>query len=243
MTEERFYSLQKEEYKQIYEHRKLWSGIIMDWLKLMIPIGGFLFAFFSYLSEINKVYNPCFYICVLPYLGWLLFVVPLFIWRIVARHIMRQITLLYPRLLQLEENLKWEIDTAYIYNNLSKNGLNELKTYLKSKGYSNNNDSDGLPERLNYAVYQNTCRGLNISVYKPLLHVWEKLGYNSVGSRGHIAQDIMVAIVSSATLLITICIALKYANCLIFTMILSLIFFTGIIVCTIKLVHRGCHWN
>lgn len=192
------------EYKQLQEQRKLWSELIMKWLGVIIGAGGVFFIFFSYITWIPKFhYNHSDLICFLPYLGWLLFVVPLYTWRIVARHISRQLTVLYPRLLGLEQILGWEIDTIYIFNNLSNRGWGELERQLT------NLNPNGRPERRNYLRYQRICQDINVDTHIPLLKVWMVLGYESVGSRGHAVQDIMVWIISVVTLVITSFLALQ----------------------------------
>jgi hypothetical protein len=167
-----------------------------------------------------------------------LFVVPLFTWRIVARHISRQITVMYPRLLELERELKWEVDTVYILNNLSRWGWQELSEILKHTPAP-----CGQPERRNYLQYKESCRNNGIDVYAPLLMVWNELGYESVGSRGHTVQDIMVAIVSVATLAISSFIAIQNYLCYPCVIIISSVLFIGVIIVLLNLIVPRCHWN
>lgn len=185
------------EYRQLHELRKLWSGFIMDWLKVMIPIGGALFGFFSWLSKASS-FEDISWVSLLPILGWLIFVVPMFTWRIVAHHLTRQITAMYPRILELEQRLGWTVHTIYYLNNLSPVGWRRLPAKVRT----GINDLGGRRERRNYRLYRQACQGIGVDPHGLLLHVWEQEGYESVGSRGHRVQDVAVGIVSIVALAI-----------------------------------------
>ena len=95
----------KDEYKLIQELRELWSQAIMDWLRLMVPIGAVLFGLFSYIGYLDEL-RKLSLVWLLPILGWGIFVTVLVTWRIVVCHIDKQIVGMYPRMLELEQGLK-----------------------------------------------------------------------------------------------------------------------------------------
>ncbi|OGO06804.1 MAG: hypothetical protein A2Y92_03180 [Chloroflexi bacterium RBG_13_57_8] len=68
------YNMALDEYKQIQELRKIWTGAIMDWMKVGIPVGGALFGFFSYLSSLDQIRESGFFW--LPLLGCFIFITP-----------------------------------------------------------------------------------------------------------------------------------------------------------------------
>lgn len=182
-----------DEYKQIQQTRGMWSGFIMDWLKVMVPIGGAFFGLFSYLGQVTVKYLPCSWL--LPLLGWLIFTTAILAWRIVVHHIIRQITAMYPRLLELEQRLGWTVHTIYYFNDLSNAGRKLVEERLRIQ-------IGGLTERRNYLQYRDECLRQGKDPYQLLLDVWNDQGYQSVGSRGHAPQDVAVGLISLVTLAI-----------------------------------------
>jgi hypothetical protein len=184
---------QFREYQQIQELRKMWSGYIMDWMRIGVPVGGVIFGLFSYLGQINN--NGYWF---LPILGWIIFVIPMIMWRIMAHHIDRNIVEMYPRMLELEGQLEWEIHATYCYNNLRKSRLRKsLEDILKHEGKFENS---GL-EHLNYRQYKEICGGRE-NAYKILLRVCDKYGHSSFTSRGHVPQDWAVVFIGLVTLIL-----------------------------------------
>ncbi len=221
------------EYNQIQQNRRLFSTLIMDWLRVMIPVGGGLFGLFSYFAQ-----GPFASLCgswLLPLLGWLFFAVPMFTWRIVVHHISRQITAMYPRILELKQRLGWSVDTVYYYNNLSAAGRQILDNYLA--GLPN------LPERQNYPLYRRACGQNRVDPHGLLLHVWEQQGYHSVGSRGHAPQDVAVYLVSIVALIIASMLAHTTDSYYAALYAISTLFFLGATCVFSMVIWHGRAWN
>jgi hypothetical protein len=178
------------EYEQIRNLRGLWSGAIMDWMKVGVPVGGALFGFFSFLS--TTTLDNWKYSWLLPILGWLIFVIPMILWRVVAHHIDQQIVEMYPRMLELEEKLGWVTHATYYYHNLSCKGKKLVKQKLGS-----------LPR--DYREYERTKKVGGS--YQQMLDIWDSLGLKSMGSRGHVPQDTAVGFTGIVTLAIACLIA------------------------------------
>lgn len=184
-----------DEYKHIQELRQTWSGFIMDWLKIMVPVGAAFDGLFSYLGVRNTV-DPN-YFCVFPVVGWLLFVIPLITWRVVVHYIDRQIVRLYPRMLELEQQMPpqieppmqppWHTHAAYYFNNLTSQSRSLLaKTLgLQTAGTLCHN----------YRQYLQLCRERKQQPHEMLLIIWDTYGYSSVISRGHRIQDLAVGFI------------------------------------------------
>lgn len=209
----------REEYNQIVQRRSLFSGLIMDWLKVMIPVGGGLFGFLSWLGYWLGQETSTSYFWLLPLLGWLFFATPMFAWRIVAHHISRQITVMYPRMLELERRLGWSVDTVYFYNNLSEDGRQIVLRCLPDLREHDR------PERRDYPRYEQLCRQMRLNPHDLLLRVWQNLGYQSVGSRGHAPQDMAVYVVSIVALAIGSILAWNLGVCPWALAIISGVFF------------------
>lgn len=169
----------RDEYNQIQQRRQLFSGFIMDWLRVMVPVGGGLFGFFSWLGQRLAQDTSQSYFWLLPLFGWLLFAIAMITWRAVVHHIDRQIVAMYPRMLELEQRRGWFVDTIYYYNNLSRHAGRVLMGFVQLQ--------DDQPERRNFRLYVNACRRSGQDPHDLLLRVWDQLGYRSVGSRGHAA--------------------------------------------------------
>ena len=227
------YEQARDEYQQIQQLRSSWSGFIMGWLGVMVPIGGALFGFFSYLGQTGKVPSlPWSWL--LPILGWLIFVILMFTWRIVVHHIDRQIVGMYPRMIELEQRLGWSVNTIYYYNNLSRAGRQILQRFLPHL--------DDLPERRNYLLYRQACERRGIDPHGLLLNAWEEEGYQSVGSRGHTVQDFAVFFVSIAALVIACFLARSPENCLLI-LVLGSIFAVAVIIIVCFLVLPRGPWH
>jgi len=184
------------EYKHVQELRQTWSGFIMDWLKIMVPVGAAFDGLFSYLGVRNTV-DPN-YFCVFPVVGWLLFVIPLITWRVVVHYIDRQIVGLYPRMLELEQQMPpqieppmpppWHTHAAYYFNNLTQ----QAKEFLLLKILALPKDR---AHALCYRQYRQICVEREENLHQLLLKVWDEYGYSSVISRGHKIQDLAVGFI------------------------------------------------
>ena len=188
------------EHQQIQDLRKMWSGFIMDWMKVGIPVGGALFGFFSYLP--SKVPNFSW----LPFLGWIIFVIPIITWRVMAHLIDRQIVEMYPRIIELEQQLEWDIHASYIYYNLRHKEPRKLLEDVIKKEVKVN---DFTIKEINYRQYQQKSGGRD-NAHKFLLKVWDKKGHQSVNSRGHTPQDWAVGLICMVTLAVAILLVFRF---------------------------------
>jgi hypothetical protein len=188
-----------DEHRQIQELRKLWSGFIMDWMRVGIPVGGAIFGFFSYLASLEQV-KEFGYSWLLPLLGWLIFIIPTIMWRIMAHHIDRQIVEMYPRMLELERQLGWKIHATYFYDNLR---VKKPKKFLEDTIKKELKVQDFELKHLSYRQYEEKSGGRE-NAYEFLLKVWDKYGHRSETSRGHIPQDWAVAIIAIFTFILAL---------------------------------------
>lgn len=212
-----------EEYQHIQELRKLWSGAIMDWVRVGIPVGGALFGFFSYLPYLQQIRDfHCSWL--LPLLGWLIFVIPMILWRVVAHHIDLQIVRMYPRMLELERELGWVTHATYYYNNLRRQARESLEDMLRIPR--------GILRNQNYQQYEQRCRGRRkpISLLLDAWNSYDNQGHRSVTSRGHIPQDVAVSFVGVGALVFASLLACNLINPTIFSLCVFLkVFFVSAI--------------
>lgn len=189
------------EHEHIQRLRDLWSRSIMGWLNAMVPLGGGLFGLFSYLGQGTSVSRS--YSWLLPILGWLIFATVMITWRIAVRSIDQQIVAVYPRILELEQQLGWGTHAIYFYNNLSTRGRAELQRIVRQCGTDLNIlrinlNVQGHRQRADYRQFAQAVTGWH-RPHDLLLEVWDRLGTRSVGDRGHGVQNIAVAIVYVVT--------------------------------------------
>ncbi len=178
----------KDEYKQIQELRKLWSQAIMDWMRIIVPLGTALFGFFSYIGYLDELRGRPF-VWVLPIVGWIIFVAVMVTWRVAVYHMDKQIVRMYPRMLELEQRLKWVTHVSYYYYNLHKRARRFLAQNLNMK------DID--PNKVSYRKYEAIKKDKD--PYSLLLEVWDKYQHKSVTSRGHGVQNgVVIAIIVAA---------------------------------------------
>jgi len=188
-----------DEYEHIQGLRKTWSELIMDWLRIMIPVGAAFDGLFSYFGKTNNLHHSW----VFPIVGWLLFVIPLITWRVVVHYIDRQIVDLYPRMLELEQQMPpqkelpmqppWHTHATYYFNNLTQQARHFLLEHAL-----------GLPRDealiINYQQYRDICNSRGRDPHGLLLNIWDNsLGRHSVISRGHKIQDVAVGIICIVT--------------------------------------------
>lgn len=184
------------EYQEIHRLRELWSKAIMGWVRIGLPVGAGLFGFFSYMATSNHQ----------PYLsmaGWVVFVTPMILWRVVVYcHIDRQIVGMYPRMLELEQKLKWETNSSYIYNNLSEQGKKSLAGKL--------NIVVAALEKMNFRQYAEAARkttSTDDAPYQLLLEVLSQFRRGAVSDRGHNLQNVAAIIIGIATLIFALFVA------------------------------------
>jgi hypothetical protein len=186
------------EHHQIQEIRKMWSGAIMDWMKVGIPVGGAIFGLFSYLSSLGQFKESC--SSWLPLLGWVIFIIPIVIWRFMAHHIDRNIVDMYPRILELEHKLQWDIHAPYVYYNLRNR---KPRKYLESIIKEKTKDQKSTLKDLSYKKYVEKSKDRD-NAYKSLLEVFDKYKDRSVTSRSHIPQDWAAGLICTISLAIAL---------------------------------------
>ncbi|MBA7564157.1 hypothetical protein ES708_05819 [subsurface metagenome] len=184
-----------DEYKHIQELRELWSQNIMTWTRLIIPVGGVLFGFFSYIGQLDTLRNIP-YIWLLPVIGGTIFITAIVTWRVVVHHIDKQIVRMYPRMLELEEKLNWATHTRYYYYNLHKRAKEYLADKLKI-GF-------GELKKLHYEGFEQEAQKIQETPHSLLLKVWDKYRHDSVTSRGHSIQDGAAGIVILVSIIATL---------------------------------------
>ena len=167
-----------DEFEQLQRLRELWSRSIETWGQIVIPLGAAIVAYFLTLAA-DHCWDPC-----LLFVGWVVLAFCLAFWRLNVRHIDRQIVGLYPAMLRLEQERRWETQTRYYFNNLrwesllflgQQLGLTEQDTRARLEG--------------NYEYFRIEARGHHHSL---LRWVWDTRGYESVGDRGHRWQNGLV---------------------------------------------------
>lgn len=181
------YDEYKDEYKQIQGLHELWSKAIMDWIRLMVPIGTVLFGFFSYIviAQLEN-FRHLSSVWLFPLFGWGIFATVLIVWRLIVCHMDKQIVRMYPRMLELEQRLNWATHARYYYNNLSRHAREYLAQRLEQA-------ID--PKKEDYRRYEEKAKEKGKDPYSLLLEVWDKYQYKSVTSRGHDIQNIAVIMV------------------------------------------------
>ena len=180
-----------DEYRHIQQLRELWSQGIMTWLRVMVPIGAGIFGLFAYIGQLGQIrtwpWAPLF-----PFFGWCIFAIFMITWRFVVHHIDRQIVGMYPRMIELEQHLRMATNTRYYFNNLSERGRAALANGLGIDVQELRRRDN---RRLNYRRYERMALGQGQDPYVLLLGVWDALGYDSVGDRGHRIQNTAVILV------------------------------------------------
>lgn len=180
-----------DEYEHIQDLRQTWSGFIMGWLGIMVPVAAAFDGLFSYIGKVSNFS----YSWVFPLLGWLIFVIPLITWRVVVHHIDQQIVGLYPRMLELEQQpqRQWHTQGIYYFNNLT----NQARHFLLEHILALPGDQARI---INYQQYRDICSSNGQDPRGLLLNIWDCfLGHQSVTSRGHLIQHVAVGIICVMT--------------------------------------------
>lgn len=183
-----------DEYEEIQKLRQLWSGAIMTWNQIMIPLCAAIIAFFvTQLPEFKKIGLGFQFLL----FGWILLTTIIIYYRLLVHHIDFNIVGMYPRMLELEKEKGMEIQADYYYRNLNNNS----KKYLAKIAKIEINQM----EKFKFRDFKEKIKEINHeeTAIDLLLKNWDKFGWNSVTGRGHGIQDIGLGI-SSIFLLILI---------------------------------------
>ncbi len=113
-----------DEYEQVQRMREMWSRSIMIWGQVLIPLGAAIIAFFVSIASAGGFDSSDFSFL---FVGWAVFSICMFYWRWIVYHINKQIVGLYPIMLRLEKEKKWDIHLRYYFANLS----NISRKYLR----------------------------------------------------------------------------------------------------------------
>ncbi len=174
-------SVSLEEYRYLQNLRESWARSITIWNQIFIPLGAGILAFF--LSQIKNFGNSYY---IFLFLGWGFFSLCLLYWRWVVHHIDKQIVNLYPRIIELEKELKIEIYTAYFYKNLSKRSIKYLSEKLKIPQSELRKKDFRYFKKISQPTFNH---------YDLIIEVWDTYFFKSVSSRGHLFQDILTIFV------------------------------------------------
>lgn len=181
----------KNEYKEIQRLRELWSNALIRWTQIFIPLSFavvsiFLTLFPTFINEGGKIR----YLVVLI-IGGLLLIFFLYFWRQNCHRLDKEIAALYPRLLELEQSLGFELQSSYFFNHLSYPAKNVLASLIGKNC-----------DELNEMDYRDFKESITNNPQEKLLEVWKKYKHNSVTSRGHDSHDNFAIILSIAYFLI-----------------------------------------
>jgi len=166
-----------DEYKEIQHLREIWTGSIRHWNQIFIPLSWAILALF--ITQFPKFKD---YELDLEYLiiGCIILSIFLIFWRMICHNIDEQIVNFYPRLLELEKNLDFEMQSSYFFNNLSNSAINFLAFKTENINCEQMKNKD-------YIEFKNLTK-------KPkelLLEVWNEYKHKSVNSRGHWLIDLL----------------------------------------------------
>lgn len=108
-----------------------------------------------------------------------------------AHELDKQIVGLYPRILELEQQLRMSTHARYYYNNLSGRARRDLAQIL-GVGVGD------LPR--DYRQYEIVASRQGQDPFNILLNIWGRHRNSSVTSRGHLAQDIVAGVLTAIAL-------------------------------------------
>ena len=112
--------------------------------------------------------------------GFCVLAIVIFIWRWIVHNIDRQIVELYPRMIQLEADRKWEVQTRYYFNNLADRSIEYLSKELLHLDFKLKRYEDFVEE----------AKKQGQDKYELLLSLWREFrGFYSVTDRGHKKLD------------------------------------------------------
>ncbi len=113
-----------DEYEQVQRIREMWSRSIMIWGQVLIPLGAAIVAFFVSIASTGGFDGSDFSFLIV---GWAVFSICMFYWRWIVNNINNQVVGLYPIMLRIEKEKKWDIHSRYYFGNLS----NISRKYLR----------------------------------------------------------------------------------------------------------------
>lgn len=176
-----------DEYEQIQRLRELWTRSINNWGLIFVPlcagiVGLFLILFLDANTESVKF--------IIGFTGLLLFFLCTFYWRYLVNNIDEQIVELYPSMLRLDRAKQWETQNRYFYNNLSRNARAFIRRRLQHATLSGHD----------YERFIEEANRRDVNHLDLLGEVWTTFGPNSVSSRGHQVQDLIIYILNIALL-------------------------------------------
>ena len=178
------------EYEQLGKLHEMWSKFIVTWGQVFVPLGIAIIAFFISIAPDKSPW--------LLLAGWLLFIVCMVYWRCNVCHIDKQIVNLYPRFIKLESRSGWEIQSRYYYNNFS----DEAKGFIRHEL--------GLPSNpIDFDDFANVAQKQDLTSYGLIGAAHARLGHKALRSRGHLQQNIIIAIISVIFLAYAICQIIK----------------------------------
>ncbi len=116
-----------DEYEQVQRMREMLSRSIMIWGQVLIPLGAAIIAFFVSIASAGGFDNSDFSFLII---GWAVFSLCMFYWRWIVYNINKQIVGLYPIMLRIEKEKKWDIHLRYYFANLSNISRKDLRHTL-----------------------------------------------------------------------------------------------------------------
>jgi len=181
----------QEDYRDMQETRKLYSGLIMGYNSIFIPVGAGAIALAIYSFRENVCGN----FDIIPISLWFLFATSMICWRLLCHHVDNQIVDLYYRMMELEEMLGEENQCRYYYSNLNNKGKKMISDSLDKVEYKEINT---------YHKFKDICKQRQRNFYTILLNTCHTLGKNSVTARGHDKINYTVGAVGMFFLIIII---------------------------------------
>ena len=173
------------EYKEIQRLRVLWSSTIHKWNRIFIPIAfaiiSLLFTQFSFvLNTEENVKIISFFVLIF---GGIFLIIFLWFWRANGRRMDKDIVAFYPRLLELEMKLGFEMQFSYYFNHLRYDAKKKLAELVGKT-----------PEKLNEMDYKEFKEEIEEPQEK-MLEIWKEFKYNSVTGRGHDSHNFFAILI------------------------------------------------
>jgi hypothetical protein len=188
-----------DEYEQTIKLRELWTRSIMIWGQVLIPLGASIISFFIYLTAEDGFSSNDFDTMLI---GWFLFAVCMLYWRWIVHHIDEQIIELYPVIIRLESEKRWETNTRYFYNNLSEKSKKRLTHELGLESLPRIYDDFVDEVSKKSKVRKVSEKGFDH--YSLLLDCWRRYGVQTISDRGHKVQDMAVDIIIALLLFLVL---------------------------------------
>jgi hypothetical protein len=161
----------------------------MIWGQVLIPLGAAIVAFFVSIASAGGFDGSDFSFLIV---GWAVFSICMFYWRWIVYNINKQIVGLYPIMLRIEKEKKWDIHLRYYFANLS----NISREYLRH--------TLGLEQKpKDFDEFVAEVKHGGKDVYGLFSAIWSKYGAYSVNT-GHRIQNsgVVILIVLSLVLVL-----------------------------------------